>query len=141
MKKRFIALDAAERATLEAGRLHHPQHQFRARCQSLLWSAEGHAVPALAKLLGVQPATVRAWFTRWQTAGLAGLANAPGQGRPAILGTDDADRVKAAVKANRQQLKDVTASLRQELNKDFSPLTLKRFLKSMGPNGGASATA
>ena len=74
-------------------------------------------------------------------AGLAGLANAPGQGRPAILGTDDADRVKAAVKANRQQLKDVTASLHQELNKDFSPRTLKRFLKSMGPNGGASATA
>lgn len=140
MQKRFIALDAAERATLEAGRRHHPQHQFRARCQGLLWSADGHAVPALAGLLGVQPATVRAWFTRWDTAGLAGLANAPGQGRPAILGAADADRVRAAVEANRQQLKDVTAALRQELAKDFSPLTLKRFLKSVGANGGASAT-
>lgn len=108
MKKRFIALDADERTTLEAGR--RPQHPFRARCQSLLWSAEGHAVPALTKL-GAQPAPVRAWFTRWQTAGLAGLANAPGQGRPAILGADDAARVKAAVKANRQQLKNLVTSL------------------------------
>lgn len=140
MQKRFSALEAAERATLEAGRCHHPQHQFRARCQGLLWSADGPAVPALAGLLGVQPATVRAWFTRWETGGLAGLANASGQGRPAIPGADDADRGRAAAEANRQQLKAVTAGLRQELAKDFSPLTLKRFLKSVGANGGASAT-
>ena len=49
--------------------------------------------------------------------------------------------MKAAVRANRQQLKDVTAALRQELGKDFSALTLKRFLKRVGANGGASATA
>ena len=139
MKKRFMVLDATERATLEAGHQRHPQHQFRARCQALLWSADGHAVPTLAELLGVQGATVRAWFTRWETGGLAGLANAPGQGRPALLGPDDVDRVQAAVTANRQQLKDVTARLRQELAKDFSPLTLKRFLKSVGANGGAFA--
>ena len=75
MKKRFMVLDATERATLEAGHQRHPQHQFRARCQALLWSADGHAVPTLAELLGVQGATVRAWFTRWET---GGLANAPG---------------------------------------------------------------
>ena len=141
MQKRYIFLDAAERATLEAGRHHHPQHQFRARCQGLLWSADGHSVPALATLLDVGQGTVYGWFNRWERGGLAGLANAKGQGRPAILQSADQEQVKAAVRANRQQLKDVTAVLRQELGKDFSALTLKRFLKKVGANGGASATA
>ena len=140
MQKRYIVLEAAERATLEAGRHHHPQHQFRARCQGLLWSGDGHSVPALAALLDVSQGTVYSWFTRWERGGLAGLANAKGQGRPAILQPADQQRVEAAVRANRQQLKDVTAVLRQELRKEFSALTLKRFLKSVGANGGASAT-
>ena len=141
MQKRYISLDAAERATLEVGRHHHPQHQFRARCQGLLWSADGHCVLALATLLDVGQGTVYGWFNRWERGGLAGLANAKGQGRPAILQAADQERVEAAVRANRQQLKDVTAVLRQELRKEFSALTLKRFLKSVGANGGASATA
>ena len=140
MHKGFIALDADERATLEAGRHHHGQHPFRARCQGLLLRAEGHSVPALMQVLHVSRTPVYAWFNRWETAGLAGLANAPGQGRPAILQAADTPQVEAAVRANRQQLKDVTAVLRQELRKEFSALTLKRFLKSVGANGGASAT-
>ena len=83
MQKRYIALDAAERATLEAGHHHHlqhyhPQHQFRARCQRLLWSAVGHSVPALAALLEVSQGEVYGWFNRWERGGLAGLANAKG---------------------------------------------------------------
>ena len=82
-----------------------------------------------------------AGLTAGNRAGLAGLANAKGQGRPAILQPADRERVKAAVRANRQQLKDVTAVLRQELGKDFSALTRKRFLKRVGAHGDASATA
>ena len=72
------------------------------------------------------------WFNRWEWGGLTGLANAKGQGRPAILQPADQERVEIAVRANRQRLKDVTAVLRQELGKDFSALTLKRFLKRVG---------
>jgi transposase len=141
MQRRYISLDAAERTTLEAGRHHHPQHQFRARCQGLLWSADGHSVPALAALLDVSQGTVYGWFNRWERGGLAGLANAKGQGRHAILQAPDRAQVEAAVRANRQQLKDVTAKLNQELARSFCPLTLKRFLKRVGATGGASATA
>lgn len=141
MQKRYVTLNEAERATLECGRHHHPQHQFRARCQALLWSADGQPVSKLASLSAVGEGTVYSWFNRWEGAGLAGLANAKGQGRPAILQPADQERVAAAVRANRQQLKDVTAVLRLELDKEFSALTLKRFLKSVGANGGASATA
>jgi len=140
MHKRFVTLDAAERATLQAGRHQHPQHQFRARCQCLLLSDDGQDVAALTALLDVSRLTVYAWFTRWETGGLAGLANAPGQGRPPVLTEADRPAVQAAVQANRQQLKEVTAGLRQELDKEFSPKTLKRFLKSLVAPGGDSVT-
>jgi transposase len=140
MHKRFIELSDDERTTLAEGQRHPGQHQFRARCQCLLLSAAGHDVPALTQLLGVQRQTIYSWFERWQESGLAGLAHAKGQGRRPILTAADAEQVKAAVRANRQQLKDVTASLRQELDRQFSPLTLKRFLKSVVANGDASAT-
>lgn len=141
MHKRFVTLDAAERATLQAGRHHHPQHQFRARCQCLVLSADGQDVVALMRLLGVSRLTVYAWFTRWETGGLAGLANAPGQGRPPVFSEADQVPVQAAVQANPQQLKEVTAVLRQELDKEFSPSTLKRFLKSLVAPGAGSGTA
>lgn len=141
MHKRFVTLDADERATLQAGRHQHPQHQFRARCQCLLLSDDGQDVAALMAVLDVSRLTVYAWFTRWETGGLAGLANAAGQGRPPVLTEADRPAVQAAVQANRQQLKEVTAVLRQELDKAFSPKTLKRFLKSLVAPGGGSGTA
>ena len=61
----------------------------KARCQGLLWSANGQPVPALSVLLQVSEATVYNWFNRWERGGLAGLANAKGQGRPAILQAAD----------------------------------------------------
>ena len=140
MQKRFITLTADERSTLSAGRHYHRQHQFRDRCHGLLLSADGQSVAAIMAVLQVSRPTVYTWFNRWEAGGLAGLANAAGQGRRPILGTTDEGAVLAAVRTNRQQLKQVTATLRQELAKDFSPRTLRRFLKSVGGVGGASAT-
>ncbi|WP_147374820.1 helix-turn-helix domain-containing protein, partial [Hymenobacter rubripertinctus] len=97
MQKRFIELTSDERATLEEGHRHHRQHPFRARCQCLLLSADGQSVPVLTKVLGLQRQTVYSWFARWESAGLAGLANAKGQGRPAILTAADTAQVQAAV--------------------------------------------
>ena len=139
MHKRFIALTEAERMTLEWGRHHHAQHQFRACCQALLWRADGQPVAQLAALSDVSEGTIYRWFNRWERDGLAGLANAKGHGRHAILQAPARAQVEAAVRANRQQLQDVTAKLNQELARAFSPRPLKRLLKSVGPNGGASA--
>ena len=133
--RRFVTLDAAERTTLQAGRHHHPKHPFRARCQCLLRSADGQGVAALLAVLGGSRTTVFAWFARWETGGLAGLANAPGQGRPPVLTAADEEPVRQAVERNRQQRKEVTATWRQELNKEFLPKTLKRFLKSLAGRG------
>ena len=140
MQKRFITLTANERSTLSAGRQHHRQYQFRDRCQGLLLSADGQDVAAIMAMLQVSRPTVYTWFNRWERGGLAGLANAAGQGRHPILGAADAAPVAAAVRANRQQLREVAVTLRQELAKDFSARTLRRFLKSVAGAGGASAT-
>ena len=140
MQKRFITLTANERSTLSAGRQHHRQYQFRDRCQGLLLSADGQDVAAIMAVLQVRRPTVYTWFNRWERGGLAGLANAAGQGRHPILGAADAAPVAAAVRANRQQIKEVAVTLRQELAKDFSARTLRRFLKSVAGAGGASAT-
>lgn len=140
MQKRFITLTVEEQSTLSAGRQYHRQYQFRDRCHGLLLSAAGHSVAAIMGVLGVSRQTVYSWFNRWEKGGLAGLANAAGQGRPPLLTDADEERVAAAVRANRQQLKEVRASLRQELAKDFSARTLRRFLKSAVGRGAASAT-
>ena len=139
MKKRFVSLTSDERATLSDARHHHPPYQFRARCQCLLLSADGHDVAALGQALSVSSRTVYTWFNRWEAGGLAGLANAAGQGRRHILSADDEESVLAAVRTNRQQLQEVSATLRQELSKDFSPRTLRRFLKSVAVVGGVFA--
>jgi len=140
MQKRFITLTADERATLSAGRQYHKQYQFRDRCHGLLLSCAGQSVAAIMAVLDVSRQTVYSWFNRWEQGGLAGLANAAGQGRRPILTPTDEAAVAAAVRANRQQLKDVTATLRQELAKDLSARTLRRFLKSVGGRGDVSVT-
>ena len=140
MQKRFVSLTSDERSTLSAGRHHHPQYQFRARCQCLLLSADGHDVAALTQALDVSSRTIYTWFNRWEAGGLAGLANAPGQGRRPTLTAADEEPVLAAVRTNRQQLKEVTTTLRQELGKNFSPRTLRRFLTSVAASGGVFAT-
>ena len=140
MQKRFVSLTSDERVTLSCARHHYPQYQFLARCQCLLFSADGYDVVALGQALGVRSRTVYSWFNRWQSGGLAGLANAAGQGRRPILAAADEPLVVHAVRTNRQQLKEVTATLRQEQAKNFSTRTLRRFLKSVAGVGGASTT-
>ena len=131
-----MSLTCDERATLSCACHHHPQYQFRARCQCLLFSADSYDVVALEQALGVSSRTVYTWFNRWESGGLAGLANADGRfWRPLAL-----PLVVHAVRTNQQQLKEVTATLRKVLDKYFSPRTLRRFLKNVAGVGGASAT-
>jgi len=77
---------------------------------------------------------------RYQEQGLAGLQVKPGRGRKAILSQDtDLAAVRLAVQNNRQRVSLAKAELhrtspnftelQQQLGKEFSTLTLKRFLK------------
>src|SRR5262245_16108676 len=53
------------------------------RARIRLLACQGHRVPAMAPPLQRTALTVRTWCQRFHTAGLAGLADQPGAGRPA----------------------------------------------------------
>ncbi len=49
----------------------------------IIWlNSQGYFAPAVAKRLGIADVTVRKWITRFNTRGLAGLADQPRAGRP-----------------------------------------------------------
>jgi transposase len=65
------------------------------RARIILRAAEGVANVAIAGELGVSVPTVGLWRTRFRERGLAGLADGPRSGRPAVYGREIRERVLA----------------------------------------------
>jgi len=129
-KIKTIILSDEERAALDRAWRQGKTHDFRQRCQMVLQKAQGRRSKDVAAQLGCCEPVVNTWVGRYQAQGLAGLANKPGQGRKSILHRDtDLAAVREAVKKNRQRLSQAKAELEEQLGKEFSTLTLKRFLK------------
>jgi hypothetical protein len=61
-------------------------------------SLQGLPAAQIAALLGCHPATVRRWIGRFNTEGMAGLADRPRPGRPPLGGTRLASRIAALLK-------------------------------------------
>ena len=129
MQKRHIKLQSSEVVTLEEGRHHHPQFQFRDRSHCLLLSCQGQDISSLMSIFNVSRITIYNWFNRWEKHGLLGLYNQKEQGRKALLTDSDIEKVQQRVRENPQQLKAVRVQLKEDLSKEFSDKTLKRFLK------------
>ncbi len=63
----------------------------------IIWRAhQGERVPVIARALGLTEATVRLWLKRFETRGVAGLADAPRGGRPPIYSAAEVGEVVAA---------------------------------------------
>ncbi len=104
---------------------------FRERCHCLSLSFEGYQVKELARIFRVSEISVYGWFKRWETSGIVGLRDKPGRGRKSILKAEDLAQVKTCVQENAQRLKVARSILKEELGREFSAKTLKRFLKSL----------
>ncbi len=125
-----IVLTDDERAALEKGYKFGKVHGFRQRCQMILLKEKQKPSREIADQLGCCMVSVNGWVKRYQSEGIAGLNIKEGRGRPAILQKEaDLVRVRAAVAANRQRLRLAQDALQAELGKEFSTMTLKRFLK------------
>jgi len=75
---------------------------------------------------------VNGWVTRYRAEGIDGLKTKPGRGRRPILDDHaDLERVRAAVQSHRQKISLARAELEADLGKEFSAMTLKRFLKNI----------
>lgn len=140
--KRYIILDQNEVTTLEEGWRNAPNSQFRDRCHCLVLSNTGHSIDELSGIFQVNRLTITNWLNGWENDGIRGIMNKPGQGRKAILKSDDLSIVKTKVQAAPQQIKRVRDELKKELNKEFSTKTLTRFLKSLvRPDGDVGVRA
>ena len=131
MKKKFIELSEVEKITLQEGEKNGTATTFRQRCQCLRLSSEGYQVKELAQVFQVSEICVYSWFKRWEAGGIVGLRDKAGRGRKPILRAEDLSIIKEKVQENAQRLKVARAHLKEELGREFSTKTLKRFLKSL----------
>jgi len=112
---------------------------YSRRCHIVILKSKGLQSKEIGFLLGVTDQCVNNWVKRYRKEGLSGLQTKPGQGRRPILNeATDGEKVRLAVEKERQRLKFAKEELSQELKKDFSLLTLKRFLKNLATDGNAS---
>jgi transposase len=94
-------LTAVERSTIERlVRAETAPVRLVRRARIVQRSALGMTVPMIARDLGVGEATVRAWIRRFDTAGIAGLDDAPRVGRPRTF--TEAQRGQVIAKARQR---------------------------------------
>ncbi len=128
-KIKVIELTEDERAALEKGWKHGSSHAFRQRCQMILLKSQWLTSQEVARQVGCCEVVVNTWLRRYQEHRLEGLKTRQGRGRRPILHTQtDLAAVRLAVQKNRQRISLAKAELEQELGKEFSQLTLRRFL-------------
>ncbi len=129
-----IVLSEEERAALESGYKHGKTHPFRQHCHMILLKVQKRTSKDIGEQLGCCLVSVNHWVARYQAEGIEGLPIREGRGRRAILRAilqeeTDLPAVRLAVQANRQRLRLAQDALQEELGKQFSTATLKRFLK------------
>ena len=128
-KTKVIELTKDQREELEKGYREGKTHSFRMRCQIVLLKSEERTSQEVVNILGSCEMTVNNWLKRYEQFGIEGLQTRAGRGRKSILQAEHLSQVKEAVKAARQRISHAQAELEQSLGKQFSPSTLKRYLK------------
>ena len=137
-KAKTVELSTDQRAELEQG-YRTSKAPFSRRCHMILLKTENRTSQEVAQIVGTNHISVNTWVNRYKSEGISGLKTKSGQGRKRILDEEkDKEKVKAAVKKERQRLKHAKAELEKELGKTFSLKTLHRFLKNLSVDGNAS---
>ncbi len=127
---KVITLTPEAQSALEHGFRSGHSAAFRQRCQIILLKSQRRSSLEVAGIVGCGEVVVNNWLARYEHEGMAGLHTKPGRGRKAILDAQrDLERVRDAVRANRQRLRVAKADLEEALGKSFSDKTLRRFLK------------
>ena len=129
-KKRYIELSPESRASLEEGRKQGKTNTFRERCHYLLLSDQGKSIDEIADFYQVNRHTVSKWFTRYEELGIEGLLTQKGQGRKAIIRSENEIlQIEKWVEEHPQNLKPVIEKVQQEFGKTMCKKTLQRLLK------------
>jgi len=138
-KSKVVQLTSEQRAALEQGYRQSKSAAFSRRCHIILLKSQGRTSEEIGAIIGTTIQPVNRWVKRFEFQGMEGLQNKPGQGRKAILNrVEDEEKVRKAIQKERQRLGLAKEELEQELDKEFSLLTLKRFLKKLSADGNES---
>lgn len=125
-----VVATLAQRQDLEAGSKYGSTPSFRLRCRAILLKCEERTSLSVSQELDCCEVSVNDWMKRFAAHGVAGLKVAQGRGRKSILQTEaDYAAVRRAVQKNRQRIGLAKEELEKELGKEFSQITLRRFLK------------
>jgi len=130
-KIRTVKLGLDERLALENGHKNGSSPVFRKRCQIVLLKSTGRTSDDVGEIVGMTATSISGWLNRYESFGIEGLKNRPGQGRKPILKEEEKEKIAKAVKEDRQRLDQAKLILEEELNKQFSKRTLQRFLKNI----------
>lgn len=100
----------------------------------MLLKSENRTSKEVGDILKMIPVTVNNWLSRYEAGGVEGLRVKAGRGRKQVLDSvADKEKVRQAVEKERQRLKQARLILEQDLQKELSLKTLKRFLKKWLP--------
>lgn len=131
-KIRVVTISEDERQALEEGLRTGKRHAFRKNCQLVLLKSEARTSQEVGNILQMNAITVNKWLDRYEAEGIEGLRVKAGRGRKQVLDpVADREKVRQAVEKERQRLGQAKLLLEQELEKEFSLKTLKRFLKKV----------
>lgn len=143
-RKISLELSETQRDELENGYRNGGSHSFRQRCRIVLLKAQDKTSKEISPIVGIKSQNqINIWVKRYQEGygelGLDVLRNEAGQGRKPILNLEtDRDKVRQAVKAERQRLSQAKLIVEEQLGKTFHLKTLKRFLKNLSADTNAS---
>jgi transposase len=115
--------------------------RFVRRLDIVLLICEGHSLPYVSDLFGVNPTTVQRWIHRLNESGLSGLKDQTGRGRPPRLSETDLSRLCRDVKqspqvfgydATRWDGKLLSHHLRTQYGIDLKVRQCQNLFKKMG---------
>jgi transposase len=95
-------------------------------------SYEGYQISELMKIFKVSRHTIYNWFNNWETCGLGGLYNQPGQGRKNIFNEQQQKIIKEWVKETPKNLGLVPEKILKQWGITASKDTIKRGASQFG---------
>jgi transposase len=122
-------LTDGQRELLEQTMHEDPSFRARSRAHSLLLSAAGTTIKAIAKTYQVHRVTVSTWIKKWEQHGVQSLQDQPRSGRPSKLTPDEQALAQQYIKEEPRSLKGVVERLAHTTEKRLSLSTLKRLAK------------
>lgn len=130
----ILSISADARSAVDQAYRSTNDKRYATRCRIILLKSDplGYTNASVAQILDITPVVVTTWLKRYREEGLPGLTSRPIPGRPGILNFyQDGPTVKEQVKLARQRLGKAHQKIEEAVGKQFSPTTLRRFLKDL----------